>query len=79
VLDSTNALELWSRNPVIDEDAVGASGGGGVARLALGTKLPQHIRAMLQGEGETTHEDEPEWGQKPFASSANSLSCRHGS
>jgi hypothetical protein len=70
VLDSTDALELWSRNPVIDEDAVGSSCGGRVARLALGTELPEHIGAMLQGEDETAHEEEPEWGQKPLAGSA---------
>ena len=78
MLDSTDALELWSRNPVIDDDAIGASGGSGVARLALAPKLPEHVRALRQEKDETTHEDEPEWGQKPLASSANSLSCRHG-
>ena len=79
MLDSTDALELWGRNPVIDDDAVGASGGGGVARLALGTELPEHIGAMLQGEEESAHDEKSQWGQKPLARSANSLSCRHAS
>ncbi len=45
MLDSTDALELWSRNPVIDQDAVGSSRGGRVAHLALGVELPEYIGA----------------------------------
>ena len=79
MLDSTDALDLWRWNPVIREDGIGSSGGGPVSCLALGPELAEHVGAMLQGEDEGTHEDEPEWGQKPLARNANSLSYRHDS